>query len=105
MKLIQALIYCLFGFFSTLSEATPVRWNLPGTVALSGGYSISGSLSGDLDTYKLIANDLVLKLNGTVIPFQGEYGVYYGTFGNVTANWLYFVGGNTVGAPAVAITY
>ncbi len=105
MKLIRALIYCLFGLFSTLSDAAPVRWNLPGTVALSGNYTISGSFTADFDIPQLTSSDLVFKLNGVPVILHGVYGIYHGTFGNVTANWFYFVGGNTLGAPAVAITY
>ena len=59
MNLIRALIYCLFGLFSTLSDAAPVRWNLPGTVALSGNYTISGSFTADFDIPQLTSSDLV----------------------------------------------
>jgi hypothetical protein len=105
MKFIKALIYCLCGLFSTLSEAAPVRWNFPGTVALSGNYTISGSFTGDLDSLQLTSSDILFKLNGNPVNLHGVYGIYYGTFGNVTGNWIYFVAGNTVGVPAMAITY
>ena len=105
MKLFQALVYCICGLFSILSEAAPVRWNLPGTVSLFGNYSLSGSFTADLDTLQLLSSDYVFRLNGAPVTLHGVYGIYYGTFGNVTGNWMYFVAGNTVGVPAVAITY
>jgi hypothetical protein len=105
MKLFQALVYCLCGLFSPMSEAAQVRWNFPGSVSLFGNYSVSGSFTADLDTLQLMSSDHVFRLNGAPVNLHGVYGIYYGTFGNVTDNWMYFVAGNTVGVPAVAITY